>query len=228
MPDPNELVIQILTAGPVFLFSLVFHEYCHAVVAARLGDRLAAWSGRLTLDPRVHLDPVGSIAMPVLGIAAGWWYGGMGLIFGWARPVPFNPADLRNRSRDTMLIALAGPVANLALLSVAAFLIRGLVAAGVTQQHALGVVLEMAAFGIYINALLALFNMIPLPPLDGSKVLAWMVGPELGRKLMAINPGLSLMVLFILVFSGRLSEPLRAVVGLGEFLAGSPIGGLLR
>ena len=88
MPDPNELVIQILTAGPVFLFSLVFHEYCHAVVAARLGDRLAAWSGRLTLDPRVHLDPVGSIAMPVLGIAAGWWYGGMGLIFGWARPFP--------------------------------------------------------------------------------------------------------------------------------------------
>jgi Zn-dependent protease len=227
MPDPNALVMQLLTAGPVFLFSLVFHEYAHALVANRLGDRLAAWTGRLTLDPRPHLDPVGSIFMPIAGMAMGWATGGFGFIFGWAKPVPVNPRDLRNASRDMALIALAGPVANLLLLGVCAFVIRGLVALDVGPDHALGVVLEMAAFGIYINGLLALFNMIPLPPLDGSKVLALFLGPQLGEKLLSFNPGLSFLFLMFLVFQGYLSKPLFMAIQLGQTLAGFPIGRLL-
>ncbi len=226
-PDPNDLVIQLLTAAPMFAFALVFHEFSHAVVANRLGDRLAAWTGRLTLDPRPHLDPMGSIAMPVLGIVFGWWNGMPGLIFGWAKPVPLNPRDLRNRSRDMMLIALAGPAANLALLVVFAFAIRGLTAAGVTSNSSASMLLEMAAFGVYINALLAVFNMIPLPPLDGSKVLAFFLGGQLRSRLLSLNPSMSFMVVLFLVFSGRLSGPLIAAIHFGERLAGIPIAQLL-
>jgi Zn-dependent protease len=226
MLDPNDLVMQLLTAGPVFLFSLVLHEYSHALVAHRLGDRMAAWSGRLTLDPRPHLDPLGSVFMPVAGIVMGWATGS-GFIFGWAKPVPVNPRDLRNASRDMALIALAGPLSNLFLLGVCAFVIRALVGLGVGPGHGLSVVIEMAAFGIYINGLLALFNMIPLPPLDGSKVLALFLGPELGGRLLAFNPGLSFLLLMFLVFQGYLSKPLWMAIQLGEKLAGVPIGRLL-
>lgn len=225
--DPNVLAAQLLTAGPVFLFSLVFHEYAHALVAYRLGDRLAAWTGRLTLDPRPHLDPLGSIVMPVAGITMGWVTGGVGFIFGWARPVPVNPRDLRGGARDMALIALAGPVSNLLLLAACAFLIRGLTSAGVGVDDGLGVLLQMAAFGIYINGLLALFNMIPLPPLDGSKVLAFFLGGDLGRRLLSFNPGLSFLFLMFLVFQGYLSRPLMMAIQLGEKLAGIPIRNLL-
>ena len=227
MPDPNALVVQILTAAPIFLFSLVFHEYAHAAVANRLGDRLAAWTGRLTLDPRAHLDPVGSIFMPVAGIAMGWATGGYGFIFGWAKPVPVNPRDLRNGARDMAMIALAGPVSNLLLMAVCAFTIRGMVAVDLQPTGLAGLGYEMAAFGIYINALLALFNMIPLPPLDGSKVLAWLLGERIGARLLGFNAGLSFLLIMFLVFQGYLTTPLLFVMALGQLMAGVPIGPLL-
>jgi len=222
-PDPNELVLAILTAGPMFLLALVFHEYCHAVVAARLGDRVAAWEGRLTMDPRAHLDPLGSIVMPLIGLVMGW-LGGFAFIFGWARPVPFNPRDLRDAPRDTMLIAMAGPLANFALLGVFAFLIRALVAAGLSPDHP---ALQMAAYGVYINALLGVFNLVPLPPLDGSKVLAYFVGSSLGRQLLSIPPMLSLIALLFLVSRGLITGPLLTMLAFGERLAGAPLGSML-
>lgn len=223
MNDPTQLVTTLLTAAPVFLFALVFHEYCHALMAWRLGDRLAAWTGRLTLDPRVHMDPMGTIAMPVIGVFLGWYYGGFSLIFGWAKPVPFNPTDLKNPIRDTMVIALAGPVANLALLVAFALALRGMVAVGVPTDGAASVLLEMAAFGVYINGLLALFNMIPLPPLDGSKVLAYFLPPRARQALLNLNPTFSLLLLLFLVFRGVLHVPLRLAIELGAWLAGVPL-----
>lgn len=231
MPDPIQLVVVLLTAAPMFLFALVFHEYCHALVAWRLGDRLAAWTGRLTLDPRVHIDPVGTIIMPIAGILVGAAAGGVGLIFGWAKPVPFNPSDLKNPIRDTMVIALAGPLANLALLVAFALAMRGMLAAGLPTDGPASVLLEMAAFGVYINGLLALFNMIPLPPLDGSKVLAYFLPPEARRWLLGLNPMVSLFLLLFLVFRGILNVPLQKAIELGAWLAGIPWNdfvGLLR
>ena len=222
-PDPNELVRAILTAGPMFLFALVFHEYCHAVVAHRLGDRFAAWNGRLTMDPRAHLDPLGSVAMPVIGLVMGW-LGGFAFIFGWARPVPYNPRDLAHRSRDSMLIALAGPAANFALVGVFALLIRALVGSGMSLDSP---VLQMVAYGVYINALLGVFNLVPIPPLDGSKILAWAMGPTVGRQLLAIPPLLSLIALVFLVTRGLILRPLMAALGLAEQLAGVPLGMML-
>lgn len=223
MPDPIQLVTVLLTAAPMFLFALVFHEYCHALAAWRLGDRLAAWTGRMTLDPRVHMDPIGTILMPVAGVIVGAMAGGVGLIFGWAKPVPFNPTDLKNPIRDTMLIALAGPLANLALLVAFALALRGMLAAGMPTEGPASVVLEMAAFGVYINGLLALFNMIPLPPLDGSKVLGYFLPPHARRWLLDLNPAFSLFLLLVLVFQGILSYPLTKAIELGAWLAGLPV-----
>ncbi|MCP4870848.1 MAG: site-2 protease family protein [Proteobacteria bacterium] len=223
MPDPNQLVLAILTAGPMFLFALVFHEYCHALVAHRLGDQVAAWTGRLTMNPKVHLDPLGSVAMPVIGLVLGW-LGGFAFIFGWARPVPFNPRDLADSRRDSMLIALAGPLANFVLVLVFALLIRALVGSGMGIDSP---VLQIAAYGVYINALLGVFNLVPLPPLDGSKVLAFFLGPSLGCKLLALPPVLCLIGLLLLVTRGLIVGPLMTALGWAEQLAGAPLGMML-
>ncbi len=220
MGDPIDLAIMFVVAGPMFLLALVFHEYCHALVAARLGDKLAAWTGRLTMDPKVHLDPIGSVAAPAIGLIFGWLNGVPGFVFGWARPVPFNPRDLRRPQRDTMLIALAGPVANFALMIAFASLIRGLTASGLQPGNP---VLQMAAYGVYINALLGVFNLIPLPPLDGSKILAFFLGPEMGRKLLAINPGIALLIIFYAVYRGILTTPLLTVIAGCDVLAGARV-----
>ncbi len=206
---------EVLTAAPVFLFSLVFHEYCHALAAYRLGDSTAAWTGRLTMDPRVHIDLLGTVILPVVGLLGG------GFIFGWAKPVPFNPRNLKNPGRDAMIIALAGPAANVALLVVFSLLARGLLVVGAGDPSSLmNLLLAMSSFGIFINALLAVFNMIPLPPLDGSKVLAHFLSPSAGRKLLSFNAGMSFMIIIFLVYQGALRTPMHLLMQLGRGLAG--------
>ncbi|MBJ94491.1 MAG: site-2 protease family protein [Rickettsiales bacterium] len=205
----------VLAAGPVFLFSLVFHEYAHALAAHRLGDSTAAWSGRLTMNPSVHIDPIGSIAMPMVGMLMG------GFIFGWAKPVPFNPRNLRNAPRDTMLIALAGPVSNLILLIVCVAATRALVLSGMATGGGLAEILvQMLVWGIYINALLAVFNMIPLPPLDGSKVLAYFLDSGTASRLLSFNPMMSFVLIILLVSWGLLDGPLSLLTGIGLELGG--------
>jgi len=221
--DPTALAQKlevVLTAGPIFLFSLVFHEYCHALAAARLGDRTAAWTGRLTLNPMVHIDLVGSIVMPLLGMLMG------GFIFGWAKPVPFNPRNLRNAPRDTMIIALAGPVSNLILLAACVVLTRAMVMGGLVGGDGMVVeiFIQMMVWGIYINALLAVFNMIPLPPLDGSKVLAYFLDAGAAARLLRFNPMMSFFIIIMMVSWGLLDGPLRFLTSLGISLGG--LGGI--
>jgi Zn-dependent protease len=213
-----DLISNLLAAMPVFLFSLVFHEYAHALAAYRLGDKTAAWSGRLTLDPRAHIDPVGSIAMPAIGLVVGF-------VFGWAKPVPYNPANLRNPSRDQLLIAIAGPVSNLILLVVVALLLRALPAlSGVLPASVVEALYLMGAWGVVINAILAAFNMIPLPPLDGSKVLAHFLPYDAGWKLLSLDPNMSMIAILALVFTGVLTPVLVALQGLASVIAGLPPG----
>ena len=216
--DPAFLVEKlevVLTAGPFFLFSLVFHEYCHALAANRLGDNTAAWSGRLTLNPAVHIDPLGSIAMPLVGMLVG------GFIFGWAKPVPFNPRNLRNAPRDTMIIALAGPVSNLVLMVACVVVTRAMVMGGLVGTGGMAEILvQMLVWGIYVNALLAVFNMIPLPPLDGSKVLAYFLDAGPAARLLSFSPMNSLAIIMLLVWWGFLDTPLSFLTGLGLRLGG--------
>jgi Zn-dependent protease len=221
-------LVDVLIGAPLFLLSLVFHEYCHALAATRLGDNTAAWSGRLTLNPVVHIDLIGSIVMPLVGM----WMGGF--IFGWAKPVPFNPRNLRNAPRDTMIIALAGPLANLALVLVFAAIARALMMGGlplhpithvvdgrwVVTLNAWSMLHQGLTFGIFINVLLAVFNMIPLPPLDGSKVLAYFLDSGTAARLLRFNPMLSFFIIIMLFQTPLLRLPLTVLRGLGEGLGG--------
>lgn len=148
---------RLLVLVPIFAFAISFHEYAHAWMADRLGDPGPRWAGRLTLNPLAHLDLVGTIMLLMLGI-------------GFARPVVVDPSRFRNPVRDMMWVALAGPVANLLLACVAALMVR-------TGPGLLGpFAMDVLARAVWLNVALALFNLLPIPPLDGSRIVRAFVG----------------------------------------------------
>ncbi len=136
----------------ILLYSIILHEVMHGFVAYKLGDPTAKYEGRLTLNPLLHIDPIGTVLLPLIS------YLTTGFIFGFAKPVPYNPFYLKNPQRDSILIALAGPLINifLAILFALAY-----------KFYPLAIFI----FGIRINLILAIFNLLPIPPLDGSKIL---------------------------------------------------------
>ena len=147
----------------VFIFSAVIHEVSHGYVAKALGDDTAEKEGRLTLNPLVHLDPFGSVLLPMIFYLTSKLAGGVGIIFGWAKPVPYNPYNLKNPKQGALLIALAGPLSNVFVAFCLSLILRlGLVS---------GAPAQMFTIIVLINLMLAVFNLMPIPPLDGSKVL---------------------------------------------------------
>jgi Zn-dependent protease len=172
---PEQIVIDLVVIAMLLLVTLPFHEFAHALVAYRLGDSTARLFGRLTLDPRVHLDPVGALLLVFTVIF------GFGL--GWAKPTPVNPMNLRYGKWGEAIVAAAGPLSNLVLAIAASIPLRFIIAAG---MHVAFLELVLYLFVLF-NVLLMVFNLIPIPPLDGSKVLyafldpatAWRVRPVL-------------------------------------------------
>ena len=141
--------------------SVVIHEVSHGYAALALGDPTAKYQGRLTLNPISHLDPIGSFFVPLIGYFAGRF------IVGWAKPVPFNPYNLRNQRWGEALVAVAGPISNIALAILFGLTIRFLPEyINISQSF-----LNLASSVVLINIILAIFNLIPIPPLDGSKIL---------------------------------------------------------
>ncbi len=198
MLDSN--IGQLLALLLVLLFSLTVHESAHAWTANRLGDPTARRLGRISLNPAVHIDPIGTILLPLVAFMAG------GLIFGWAKPVPVNPRNLKNYRRDFLLIAAAGPASNL-LLATAASLLMRVGPAGAAASGGIASALFDAGFMvIQLNLLLAVFNMIPIPPLDGGTVLAGLLPRPLADGYDRVVRPYGFMILLVLMMTGTLYD----------------------
>ncbi|MEG6521057.1 site-2 protease family protein [Desulfotomaculum sp. 1211_IL3151] len=199
---------ELLLMAPPILFALTLHEYAHAFTAYRLGDKTAYYEGRLTANPLKHLDPLGTLLLFLAG-------------FGWAKPVPVNPFHFDDRKKGMMLVSLAGPMTNLLL----AFL--GAIVLGLLKPT--GGLSFMLGYFIYINVLLAVFNLLPIPPLDGSKILAGLLpGPQ--QWLYQLER-YGTAILLVLIFFGFLSPILRFFIypivnllsTLANLIAGLPL-----
>lgn len=197
MFDPRVLLVT----APVFLFSLSLHEFMHAWMADRLGDGTARALGRLTINPLAHYDPIGTT------------FGLLFRVFGWAKPVPVNPAAFRSPKRDMMLTALGGPMVNLALALCFAVTFKIVFAAAPVPDpesagsawKTLDLIQKVAAYGVFLNLALAMFNLIPLYPLDGHHILRGFLSYKaaLAYDKTKHLGGYVLMLLLILSFSGH-------------------------
>lgn len=154
----------------VLIFSVILHEVAHGYMANYLGDPTARLAGRLTLNPLSHIDPVGTVALPLL-LLISQGFAANSMLIGYAKPVPYNPYNLKGKWAET-LVAAAGPGTNILLAVIFAVLIRTASVAMTTEM------LTAFATIVYVNLLLALFNLIPIPPLDGSKVLSGLLGTQ--------------------------------------------------
>ncbi|HEX7042073.1 MAG TPA: site-2 protease family protein [Patescibacteria group bacterium] len=190
-----DFVITLVISLTVLLFSAILHEIAHGLVADRLGDPTARLMGRLTLDPRKHIDPIMSLALPLLLL-----FSGSHIIFGGAKPVPVDPFNLKEGKKDMALVSLAGPATNILLAVAGALLLHGLTFVPIqpsliyvytTLQYILQIIVQ-------INLYLAIFNLLPLPPLDGSKVFAMLLPDREAAAYMSIGM-VGIVILFFLL-----------------------------
>lgn len=201
---PND-PIQILFFIAVLIMSVVLHELAHGYAALYRGDPTAKYEGRLTLNPVSHLDPIGSFLVPLITYVAG------GFLFGWARPVPYNPYNLRNPRFDEAFIAIAGPVTNICIAALAALAYRAL-AYSESMFSGVEAVSSLLIVTVVLNVGLAIFNMVPIPPLDGSKILFSLLPARLYHlRVQMESYALILFVFFVFFLSSSLSPIVSAV-----------------
>ena len=188
---PEFLALSIV----ILLFSVIVHEVMHGFVALKFGDHTAQKSGRLTLNPIPHIDPVGTILLPALLILTG-----SPILFGWAKPVPVNPLNFSNLRRGEFMVSAAGILANFGLAALAVVIYHILNSLPQTFPAILGSLLQ---FSVMINLLLGIFNLLPIPPLDGSKILLSQLPYNLAKSFQRIEP-YGFLILMILLFTGLL------------------------
>ncbi len=183
----------LLIFVPVILFSLTIHEYAHAYIANKLGDDTAKRLGRLTLNPLKHLDPIGTILLLLVH-------------FGWAKPVPVDPRNFKDPKKDMLYVAIAGPISNIitAIISgiLLKFIVFNLASAGAFGAYTLPLI-QFLVWMIFIGVVLAVFNMLPIPPLDGSRVLYGLLPDHLANSIKKIETYGILIVFGIMLFGGR-------------------------
>jgi len=187
-----------LTTYVVLLFSLSFHESAHAWMAWRLGDDTAKNLGRVSLNPIVHIDPIGTLLFPLIQIFTNV------PLLGWAKPTPYNPANFRHdvsMRKGHMLVAAAGPVSNFLLALLFTGILLVIIKLGLVDSEQ-DFILHLMTLGIELNVLLAVFNLIPIPPLDGSKVASFGLPGDLGERYDRIVGPYGFMILMLLLISG--------------------------
>ncbi|MEX0918068.1 MAG: site-2 protease family protein [Candidatus Paceibacterota bacterium] len=189
------------------ILSIVLHEMAHGYAAHWLGDPTARLQGRLSFNPLVHLDPIGSILVPGL-----LFFSSAGFIFGWAKPVPYNPYNLSDQRYGEAKVAAAGPLVNIVIALVFSALIRSADVLGLSAMF-----LDIASYVVYLNILLALFNMIPIPPLDGSKILTVLLPYRAAQSYRSFTMffeqyGFIATILFIFIFINIFWTPFATLV----------------
>jgi len=218
-PSPEEFLIKATVVAVMLLVAFPIHEFSHALAAYRLGDGTARLMGRLTLDPRAHFDPTGGVLLAVSVLFFGFG-------FGWAKPTPYNPMNLRGGRWGEAIVSAAGPISNLVLALAGAIPLRWIEFTGMRVP----ILEEFLFFFIQINLVLMIFNLIPIPPLDGSKVLyafldprtVWRIRPVLEQYGLVILLGAMLLPIFPgnqtlgdIVFGTLLTPLLRLLTGFG-------------
>lgn len=198
-------LIFVLISLVILVFSAILHEVAHGWVADRLGDPTARLLGRLTLNPVPHIDPLMSILLPLILI-----FSGSPVIFGAAKPVPVDPFNLRDPKKDMALVSLAGPITNFLIAAIAAMFLK-FGANFIPDQFILEIIFRI----VQLNLLLGIFNLIPIPPLDGSKVFALFLSENSARFYLSIGAYGMFILFFLLLFP------------IGGFSLGSAIGSIL-
>lgn len=197
-------ITNLIILAPPLLLALTLHEYAHGYIAYRLGDPTAYNAGRLTLNPLSHLDPIGTIAFFFIK-------------FGWAKPVPVNPYYFKNPRKDMLWVALAGPVTNLLLAVISAILLKVLIAVATTLPYStmleaiLVPLYNMLVASVWINLVLCIFNFLPIPPLDGGRIVTGLL-PESMARTYASFERYGFIVILILAFSGVLSSVIFPII----------------
>src|SRR3989344_5480971 len=199
-------ILSALIALIILIFSAILHEIAHGYVAERLGDPIARLMGRLTLNPKNHIDPMMSIALPLILLITG-----SPIIIGAAKPVPVDPFNLRDGRKDMALVSLAGPLTNVALAIPASLILKFI---------PYSIFYDLLAAITHLNLLLAIFNLLPIPPLDGSKIFALLLPEKLANAYLSLGSIGIFIIFFLLMISSTLGNLIFNLLTFSEKLLG--------
>jgi Zn-dependent protease len=222
------LVQTIAVYALPVIFAITLHEAAHGYVARHFGDLTAYAEGRISLNPLRHIDPFGTVALPLILLVVSKLFGG-GIIFGWAKPVPVNFANLRHPKRDMLWVAAAGPFSNLVMALFWALMAK--IGMSMTGNYFALPLAMMGAAGVFFNIIIMVLNLVPLPPLDGGRILVSLLPHHLAHRVARVEP-YGFLILILLLFTGVLGfmlwPAIFVLMTLVASMFGLPVGDLVR